>query len=106
MINPANARGLATIAQEIGADISSGDLRYPSETGGWQFGDLDLSEYLDRYRDQQVIVIIASIGPAPEPSYTCGICGFVYNEYGECPRCKVVGKGVTRSVAGGGDILD
>jgi hypothetical protein len=26
------------------------NLRYPSDTGGWQLGELDLSEYLDRYR--------------------------------------------------------
>jgi hypothetical protein len=26
----------------------AGDLRYPSETGDWQLGDFDLSEYLDR----------------------------------------------------------
>ena len=34
---------------EVGADVLEGDLRYPSETGGWRLGDLDLSEYLDRY---------------------------------------------------------
>jgi hypothetical protein len=35
--------------------VSKGDLPNPSETGGWQLGDLDLSEYLDRYRAQQVL---------------------------------------------------
>ena len=50
MIDPANAHELAEIAGEIGAGVFKGDLRYPSETGGWQLGDLDLSEYLDRYR--------------------------------------------------------
>jgi len=34
-IDLANAHELAQIAGEIGADVLSGDLRYPSETGGW-----------------------------------------------------------------------
>jgi hypothetical protein len=52
-VDPANAHELALIASEIGADVLKGDLRYPSETGAWQLGDLDLSEYFDRYRDQK-----------------------------------------------------
>jgi len=35
-VDPANARELAQIAGELGADVLSGDLRYPSETDGWQ----------------------------------------------------------------------
>jgi hypothetical protein len=49
-VDLANAAELANIAGEIGADVLAGALRYPSETGGWQLGDLDLSEYLDFYR--------------------------------------------------------
>ena len=41
-----------------------GALRYPSYSGGWQLGDLDLSEHLDRYRDHEIVVIIASMGVA------------------------------------------
>ena len=33
-VDPANARELAQIAGEIGADVLSSVLRYPSETGG------------------------------------------------------------------------
>ena len=33
-------------AQETGAEVLRGDLRYPSRSGGWQLGDLDLSEHL------------------------------------------------------------
>ena len=44
-VDPANASELKPIAAEIGADVLEGALRYPSETGGWQLGDLDLSEY-------------------------------------------------------------
>jgi len=89
-LHPANAEELATIAQETGAEVLRGALRYPSESGGWQLGDLDLSEYLDKYRDQELTVIIASAGRTKAEQVTCGICGFVLNEVGECPRCKLV----------------
>jgi hypothetical protein len=36
VVHPANANELATIACEVGAEVVEGDLRYPSETGGWQ----------------------------------------------------------------------
>ena len=88
-VAPASAHELAQIASEIGAPVLEGDLRYPSETGGWQLGHLDRSEYLDPYRNQQFILIIAPVGPAPAPSCTCGISAFVHNERGECPRCKL-----------------
>jgi hypothetical protein len=39
-------------------ECEEAELRYPSDTGGWQLGDIDLEEYLDRYRDQQVVVNI------------------------------------------------
>jgi len=35
-VDPANAQELSNIAREIGADVLQGDLRYPSNTGGWQ----------------------------------------------------------------------
>lgn len=88
-VDPANSNELVTIAREIGADVQQGVLRYPSETGGWQLGDIDLSEHLARYRGQRLVLIIAPVGAAKPQTYTCGICGFVYDEYGECPRCKL-----------------
>jgi len=81
-VDSANAQELADSTSEVGADVFSGALRYPSDTGGWLVGDLDFCEYLDQYRNQQVMVIIAPLGPSPAPTYTCGICGFVYNERG------------------------
>jgi hypothetical protein len=97
---------LGLSAREIGADVLEGALRYPSDTGGWQLGDLDLSEYLDRYRDQQLVLIIALVGEAEPATYTCGVCGFVMNEVGECPRCRLAGKGGIETDTEGGDILD
>lgn len=105
-IDPANAQELTIIAHEIGADVLQGALRYPSESGGWQLGDLDLSEYLDRYRDQRLVLIIAPVGPAEAATYTCGVCGFVMNEAGECPRCKMRNADAARQANGSSDILD
>ena len=34
-VDPANTTKLKQIAAEIGADVLSGPLRYPSEMGGW-----------------------------------------------------------------------
>ncbi len=47
--DPVDVQELATIAIEIGADVFKGELRYPSETGGWQLGDLDLNDILDHH---------------------------------------------------------
>ncbi len=40
-LHPANAEELATIAQETVAKVLRGALRYPSESGGCQLGDVD-----------------------------------------------------------------
>jgi len=64
-------------------------VSYPSKTGSWQAGDLDLGEYPDRCRGKRQVLIIAPVGDARSPTYTCGICGFVVNEVAECPRCKL-----------------
>jgi ligand-binding sensor domain-containing protein len=37
-LHPSNAEELAAIAQETGAEVLRGALRYPSESGGWQLG--------------------------------------------------------------------
>ena len=79
-------------ANETGAEVLRSPLHYPSEGGGWQLGNIDFGEHLAKYRDHEVVVIIASIGKAGEvekEKYICGICGFALNELGECPRCKL-----------------
>jgi hypothetical protein len=52
------------------------------------------------------VLIIAPIGEAEAATYTCGICGFVMNEVGECPRCKLAAEAEVQSVSEGADILD
>ena len=47
-----NAQAIIEFAEETGAEVLRGALRYPSGSGGWQLGDIDLNEYLAQYRDQ------------------------------------------------------
>ena len=58
--DPHNVEGLTATARDIGDKVHRGLPRYSSETGGWQLGDLDLDEYLARYRDQKLVLIIAA----------------------------------------------
>jgi hypothetical protein len=97
-IHPANAEELARIAAETGAEVLRGPLTYPSETGGLQLGDLDLSEYLHKYRDCEITLIIAAMGKAQEKPVVCGICGFAMDEASECPRCKLMNAEAARQI--------
>ena len=103
--HPANAEELANIAKGTGADILRGPLRYPSHSGGWQLGDIDFSEYMDKYCDHEIVVIIASVGKAGEvepDTYVCGICGFTMTELRECPRCKLQRAKTAKGIRDGG----
>jgi len=104
-LHPANAEELANIAEETGAEVLRGPLRYPRYSGGWQLGDLDLSEYLARYRDHEVVVIIASVGKAGqvETKYVCGVCGFALDEARECPRCKLQNEETAKGLRAAGE---
>ncbi len=101
-----NARELENIAREIGAIVLSGHLRYPSETGGWQLGELDLDEYLAGFRDCKLVLIVAAVSDVEPATVTCGICGFVMNEVGECPRCKLEIAERAKAVTEGDAIVD
>ena len=87
-VDPDRADELSAAAAEASAEVLRGPLRYPSESGGWQLGDIDLSEHLARYRDQDLVVIIAATGSAKDGSVMCGICGFAMEQVGDCPRCR------------------
>ncbi len=98
-LRPANDEELARIADEIGAKVLRGPLRYPSETGGWQLGGLDLSAHLSQYRDREITVIIAvTTGTAEPEQFICGICGLVMDEARECPRCKFIDQDNARRI--------
>jgi hypothetical protein len=57
-----------------------------------------LSEHLAQYRDCEVTVIIAATGKAEPERVVCGICGFVMDEVGDCPRCKLLDEAIAGSI--------
>jgi hypothetical protein len=61
---------------------------------------------VDRCRNQRLVLIIAPVGEAATATYTCGVCGFVMNEVGECPRCRLAIEEGAAEIAGGEDTLD
>jgi hypothetical protein len=43
---PANAEAIVESAEATGSEVPREALRYPSESGGWPLGNIDLSEHL------------------------------------------------------------
>jgi len=82
-----NAEELALMALEIGAEVIRGPVRYPSESGDIEVGGVDIGEYLYELKDQEVIVIVAPLGPLEELPIICGLCGTPYTD-DECPSCR------------------
>lgn len=93
LIHPANAQELASIARQIGAQV------YPSPAGDWSLGQAKLSELLDAHRDQRLMLTLVPLGQADPELYTCGVCGFVVDELGECPRCHLMVADLAASLA-------
>ena len=95
-IDSAKASQLATIAREAGAEVLEGNLRYPSSSGGWQLGSVDLHNYLGRHRDQRLMLILVPAGKAETETLTCDVCGYIMAENDEeCPRCKFLAEYTT-----------
>jgi hypothetical protein len=106
VINAVNALELAATTHEVVLPSSAEGCVTPPTPAA---GNFDLGEYLDRYRDQRLVLIIAPIGEAEPATYTCGVCGFVMNEAGECPRCRMTieeGAVINDEMDGAPDILD
>jgi hypothetical protein len=87
MVIRENAKELASIAQEIGAEVIRGQVRYPSDSGDIEVGDVDIGEYLYELKGQEVMVIVAPLGPVEEAPIICGLCRIPYVGP-ECPTCK------------------
>ena len=87
MIRKSNAEELALIAQEIGAEVIRGPVRYPSDTGDIEVGGVDIGECLYELKDQEVMLVIAPVGPVEELPVICGLCRTPYDG-DECPTCR------------------
>ena len=71
----------------MGAEVMRGPVVYPGKLGDIEVGDVDIGEYLYELKDQEVMLIVAPIGPVEEPSVICGLCRTPY-EGDECPACR------------------
>ena len=83
-----NAEELALMAAEIGAEVIRGEVHYRSEAGDIEVGGVDIGEYLYELKGQDVMVIVAPLGPAQELPLICGLCRTPYTG-GECPTCGI-----------------
>ena len=80
---------LAANAMDMGAVALRGPLSV-EEDGQYSVGDRNLSEWLNRYEDQQIVVILAPVDTSPyDQIRVCGVCGRDY-EGAECPHCAQV----------------
>ena len=59
-LHPANAEEVANIAEETGAEVLRGPLRYPSETGGWQLDGRGDTERRERIGDDRAVLWISN----------------------------------------------
>lgn len=48
---------------------------YPGRDGGFDMWETDLEGLLWKPKNQDVVVIIAPLGPTEEPPVMCGLCG-------------------------------
>ncbi len=62
-------------------------MRYPSDMGDIAVGGVDIGEYLYELKDQEVMLVIAPVGPVEEPALICGLCRTPH-EGDECPTCR------------------
>lgn len=86
----ASLRELAGAAYELDAGVLEGQLHRNPEDGRWMVGETSLNLWLERFVDQEVYVIVASLeDDRPLPPKVCRTCGTEYTG-AECPRCRQV----------------
>lgn len=88
-LRKASLRDLATSAYELDARVLEGQLHRDQKDGQWMVGETDVNTWLDRYADQVVYVIVASLDDErPMPPKVCRTCATEYVG-AECPRCRM-----------------
>lgn len=87
-VRKASLRELASAAYELDAGVLEGHLHRSAEEGDWVVGETPLSAWIERFADQHVYVIVASLqDDRPLPTRVCRTCGSEYAA-AECPRCR------------------
>jgi hypothetical protein len=88
-LRKASLRDLATSAYELEAGVLEGQLHRNPKDEQWMVGETTLSSWLDRYAEQEVYVIVASLeDERPIPPKVCRTCATEYVG-AECPRCRM-----------------
>ena len=87
MVIRENAEELASIPEDVGAEVIWGRVYYPGTDRGLGVGEVDIDELLYELRHQEVMVIVAPLGRVEEPPMICGLCWTPY-EGEECPTCE------------------
>lgn len=86
----ASIRELASAAYELESGVVEGRLYRSAEDGRWMINDTKLSEWLNRYNGQEIVLIVASLeDDRPIAPKVCRTCGTEYVGI-ECPRCREV----------------
>lgn len=84
----ASVRELASAAYELDSGVVEGHLRRSAEGGHWMVDDVELDEWLTKYKNQEVVLIVASLeDERPLPPKICHTCGIEYTGV-ECPHCR------------------
>ena len=87
VLRKAALRELASSAYELDAGVLNGRL-HQTEEGRWLVGDTPLETWLERFADQDVYLMVASLDDdRPLPKKVCGVCATEYTGV-ECPRCR------------------
>lgn len=89
---PTREGASTSVAAGSGADLLRGALRYDEKSGNWYLDDVNMTPYLARYRDQEVMIVIAPLDKVQareEPHLVCDICGCPLDNMGDCPRCQL-----------------
>ena len=78
---------MASAAYDMDASVKRGVL-LKDEDGRWTIAGEDLTEWLDHFAAQEIVLIAASLtDDRPVDPRTCRTCGREY--YGlECPHCR------------------
>ena len=72
-------------------------MRYPSEMGDIEVGSVDIGEHLYELKGQEVMLLIAPLGPVEELPLICGLCRTPYQDH-ECPTCKTARQDAKRLI--------
>ena len=91
-----DAEGLASVAQEMGARVVRGPVGYGAFGASLHVGDAEIDDLLHEMAAQEVLLIVAPVGSAPDDRTVCPLCHRTY-QGDECPECRAEQEEAKRS---------